>query len=84
MTDGRGSDAALALASLREKPKIGTSAAKAARSWLIYVLAEATTYKDFRPLTRTSELPLFPLINPGALQLPSTENYSLYGREPAL
>ena len=82
MTDGRESDAVVALASLRDEPKVGTPAAKAGRFCGDYVVAEATTYKDFRTLCSTQALPRLRLIIP-ALQLRSTESYSLYECEPA-
>ena len=80
MTDGRGSDAVRTLSSLQEDGKICISAAKASRFWLAYVVAEATTYKDFQTLSPPLELPFFPLIN-SALRFRSTENCSLYVRE---
>jgi hypothetical protein len=82
MTDGREPDAVVALASLRDEPKVGTPAAKAGRFCGDYVVAEATTYKDFRTLCSTQALLRLRLIIP-ALQLRSTESYSLYECEPA-
>ena len=82
MTDRRESDVALDLASLRDGAKIGTSAAAAACICGECVVAEAATYKDFRTLSPTQELPLVRLIIP-ALQLRPTESYSLYECEPA-
>jgi hypothetical protein len=82
MTDRRGPDAVRTLSSLQEDGKICTAAAKAARFWLAYVVAEATTHKDFQTLSLLLEPPLFPPIN-SALRFRSTENYSLYVRELA-
>jgi hypothetical protein len=82
MTDRPGSDAVRKLSSLQEDGKICTSAAKAARFWLAYVVAKATTYKDFQTLSLPLEPPIFPLIN-SALRFRSTENYSLHERELA-
>ena len=62
MTDRRESDAVVALASLRDEPKVGTPAAKAGRFCGDYVVAEATTHKDFRTLSPTQELPRLRLI----------------------
>jgi len=83
MTDWRESDAALVSASLGDKPKIGTSAAKAARFCLDSVVAKATTYKDFQTLSLALALPLFALINP-ELQLRPGERYSRCECNPAL
>ena len=82
MTDGRESDAVVALASLRDEPKVGTPAAKAGRFCVDCVVAEATTYEDLRTLCSTQALLRLRLIIP-ALQLRSTESYSLYECEPA-
>jgi hypothetical protein len=62
MTDSRESDAGVVLASLRDNCKICTSAAEAARLSCDYVVAEATTHKDFRTLSPTQELPRLRLI----------------------
>jgi len=82
MTDGREADLALGVASLRDEPKVSTSAAQASCFCADCVLAEATTYRYFRTLPRPPVLPLLTLIIP-ALQLRSTENYSLCCSEPA-
>jgi len=82
MTDRRESDAVVVSASLRDEPRVRTSAAKAGRFCGDCVVAEATTYKLFRTLTPTQELPRLRLIVP-ALQLRSANNYSFYGCEPA-
>ena len=82
MTDRRESYVALVLASLRDSAKIGNSAAKAARFFLAYVVAEATTYKDSRVLSQSQELPLLRLII-RQLVLRRPESYSLHECEPA-
>jgi hypothetical protein len=82
MTDRRGSDAAQALPSPEADGKTCTSAAKTARFFRLYVVAKATTYKNFHTLSPHLATPLLALINP-ELQLRSTENYSLHEREPA-
>jgi hypothetical protein len=80
MIDRRGWNAARVLRSLHDDGETCTSAAKAARFWLDYVVAEATTFKDFRTLTPTPRFQLLRLIFPTA-QLQSTEHYSLWGFE---
>jgi len=82
MTDGRESDVAVVLANLRDEPKICTSAAKAACFCGDYVVAEATTYKEFRVLTPTRKLLRLILHNP-PLALRHSEIYSFYECEPA-
>jgi hypothetical protein len=82
MTDGRGSDAARALRTLQDDGKTCTSATEVARFWLAYVVAQATTYKDFQTLSPPLELPHFPPLN-SAPRFWSTEAYSLYERELA-
>jgi hypothetical protein len=82
MTDGRQADVAAGLKSLREEPKVETAAAKATCFCGDDLLAETTSYKNFRIASPAPALPLLRLIIP-PLQLRSTENYSLFCCEPA-
>jgi hypothetical protein len=82
MTDGRQAYVAPGLKSLREEPKVDTAPAEATRFCGNDLLAEATSYEDFRMPSPTPVLPLLKLIVPPCQPRP-TENDSLRCCEPA-